>query len=258
MYNYLTKLRKSLEAGTKPYGAILELGHLHILDAVCGSGMEFIILDNDKGIFDDNTLQQKTKNKLVDYRMPAMVRTRDASLEAVAKVKDLHTAGLIVPRVTELEQVTAIINEYKAYPMGLRYQEIVLQDPLALQAMERWNEQFLLFIECDSSFLYEQLETITAWEGIDGIYVDPNTLYESMKPMGTTGLHDALERLKALCRDRGKFCMIQENRDGSSMAIRLVYEQYDAVVSGSDFQLLRDSYLSLSSAIHKIMLGKDD
>lgn len=261
MYQYLTKLRKKLETGSKPYGALLELDHPRILDAVCGSGMHFVILDNEKGIFDDKSLQKRTKATLVDYRMPALVRTQNSSLEAVAKVENLHTAGLIVPQVTELDQVTALINEYKTFPLGLKYQDLIPHDPLTLQTLERWNEQFLLFLECDSPFLYDNLETITAWEGVDGIYVRPHTLYTATKAERTISMldiPDMLNHIKSICKERGKYCMFYETGDGSDIASRLTWGHYDAVVCRSDFQLLRDSYLSISSTVNKILSGDDD
>ena len=125
--------------------------------------------------------------------------------------------GLIVPNVKTLEQVHALVDYAKYYPIGQRGFCPSRKDGWGFdglgsvpETMRHFNGETLLFPQCETAEALAIIEDICAVDGVDGIFVGPFDLSISM---GIPGQFDAPEfqaavaRIVAACRAAGKYCM---------------------------------------------------
>ena len=230
MQNTAKKLRSKLNNEEYPIGTFLKLADPWVLDSVSRTGLDFVVLDNLKGAYEDTALQEGHRNILAELDLPTLVRLRDSNLASLPIAKDLSADGIIVPHAPDMEQVQAIAQAYK-----------------------NTAEDSILLLECDNAPLYHQMESILQMEAIDGIYINPEKLRAALQPIKLCGLYDGIAYLKELCRKNNKYCFIYEIGSSGSIAVRFRRDHFDAVICASDIRMMSHFYVSILEGVDSIL-----
>ena len=227
-------LKQKLAAGAQPIGTFFDTASVSLMECLGRTGLDFAIIDNEHSPIEAETTAALVRAAELSGICP-LARVREISRPAVLKLLDVGVQGLIVPNVKTLEQVHALVDYAKYYPIGQRGFCPSRKDGWGFdglgsvpETMRHFNGETLLFPQCETAeALAVQtealrsecartekalaiIEDICAVDGVDGIFVGPFDLSISM---GIPGQFDAPEfqaavaRIVAACRAAGKYCM---------------------------------------------------
>lgn len=211
-------LKEKLQNKQQPIGTFFELGGANVAEALGQTGLDYIIIDNEHGPFEAESTANIIRGALLSGMTP-LARVREISRPAVLKLLDVGAQGLIVPDVHTVEQVQELVNYAKFAPIGKRGFCPTRKDGwgFSYPATESMpvnmavnNAETLLIPQCETVGCLENIETITAMEGVDGIFIGPFDLSISMGIPGQFHLpvfQDALKRILDACHKNGKFCI---------------------------------------------------
>ena len=174
-------LKEKLQNHQQPIGTFFELGSANVAEALGKTGLDFIIIDNEHGPFEAESTLDYVRGALLGGVSP-LARVREISRPAVLKLLDIGVHGLIVPDVHTVEQVQELVNYAKYAPIGKRGFYPTRKDcwGFAYPGTESVpvnmavnNAETLLIPQCETVGCLENIETITAMEGVDGLLTCP-------------------------------------------------------------------------------------
>ena len=253
-------LKEKLSRGEKPIGTFLELGSASVVEALGRTGLDFIIIDNEHGPFEAESSAEFIRAAELAGLAP-LVRVRETSRPAVLKLLDVGARGLVVPDVHSVEQVRMLIDFAKFAPLGKRgfcpsrkdgwgFDYPATED--IVTNMNYCNQETLLIPQCETAGCLENIETIAALPGVDGIVVGPFDLSISMGIPGAFDHPDftaALKRILAACGKAGKFCMaFAGDRDRVVSGFRM---GFDAMTYSLDARMLIQAFRDEVSKIRE-------
>ena len=193
-------LKEKLQNHQQPIGTFFELGSANVAEALGQTGLDFIIIDNEHGPFEAESTLDYVRGAQLDGVTP-LARVREISRPAVLKLLDIGVHGLIVPDVHTVEQVQELIDYAKYAPVGKRGFCPTRKDcwGFAYPATESVpvnmavnNAETLLIPQCETVGCLENIETIAAMDGVDGIFIGPFDLTN-------IGLINAFTTEKRIC-----------------------------------------------------------
>ena len=100
---------------------------------------------------------------------------------------------------------------------------------------------------CETRGCLDEIEAVTALEGVDGIFVGPCDLSIALDRPGEFGAPEVLAafaRISAACRAAGKFCLAYS--PSLEMTQRFLDLGYQGVATALDINLLLSAYLKLT------------
>ena len=240
-------LKEKLKGNEKVLGTFSVLGGETAIEALCYSGMDYIIIDTEHGPFDvESTLRFIRVAKL--GKLTAGVRVKDSSRASVLKMLDAGAEMLIIPNVNTIEEVERIVSYSKYPPVGRRgvaigrvggfgYEEFVLDGGLK-EYFETCNRETMLLPQCETMGCLENIDKILEIQGIDGIFIGP---YDLSVALGAPGNFETKEFKEALAKvreavDRAKkylFIFAGNEKD----VIQYFNNGYDGVALSTDIKL---------------------
>lgn len=256
----MNKLREMMENGQKPFGTFVELGGANVAEALCQTGLDFIIIDNEHGPFDVESSLECIRAAESGALVP-LCRVREIARPAILKLLDQGAAGLIIPYIETVDQVKKIIEFGKYTPIGKRGFSGSRKDrwafahPAGLPLQEQlnyWNRETFIIPQCETVGCLENIEEIAALDGVDGIFVGPFDLSISMGIPGdfkNPRMIAAFERILKACKAAGKFTMIFT---GNEDWIKDYYAMgFDMVTYGMDAGILVNGFRNLVKKVHE-------
>lgn len=244
-------LKRKLAAGSRPVGSFFELGSEFVVEALGKTGLDFLIVDNEHGPFEAERTADFVRAAELAGIAP-LARVREISRPAVLKLLDVGAQGIVVPDVHTLDQVRALVEYAKFSPLGKRGFCPSRKDGWGFDYpatedlrtnMEYCNSETLLIPQCETVGCLENIETIAALEGVDGIFIGPFDLSISMGIPGQFEHPDfvrALGRIRDACRSAGKFTMyFTVHADQVARGFRF---GFDAMTFSLDARVLIQAY----------------
>lgn len=204
-----------METKKKPtVGTFFELGGRGAMEALTHSGLDYAIIDTEHGCF--------TAESAADFIVAAenggllpYVRIGEVRRQTVLHMLDIGARGLIVPNIHSADEVRQLVDFARFAPEGNRGfcpnrtsgwgAADWAADPLAF--MEESNRRCKLIPQCETREALEEIETIAAIPGIDGIFVGPCDLSIAMGiplQFDNPVLIEAIGRILRACRSAGK------------------------------------------------------
>lgn len=251
-------LKEKLQHHQQPIGTFFELGSPNAAEALGHTGLDFIIIDNEHGPFEAESTLSFVRGAELGGVCP-LARVREVSRPAVLKLLDIGVKGLIVPNIHTIEQVTELVSYAKFAPIGNRGFCPTRKDawgyayPATESVAENMavcNAETLLIPQCETIGCLEQIEAITALDGVDGIFIGPFDLSISMGIPGQFEHPDfqaALQRILNACHQNGKFCIsFTVQPDAVAAGFR---QGFDAMAYGLDAAVLVQAYRTLIAQV---------
>ena len=244
---------------SKPsFGTFFELGGRGAMEALCRTGLDYVIIDTEHGCFSEETTADLILAAERGGLLP-FVRIGDIRRPYVLRMLDIGARGLIVPNIRSLDQVRQLIDYARFPPLGRRG---YCPNRTTGWGADDWgrdvrdymtacNARCKLIPQCETREALEQIEEIAALEGVDGIFIGPCDLSIDLgiplqfdHPL----LLDAIARILRACRESDKEAYIFAGNMAD--AKKWAAFGFDSVTYSLDASVFIQSFQSLVQEFH--------
>ncbi|MCG3212198.1 MAG: 4-hydroxy-2-oxo-heptane-1,7-dioate aldolase [Anaerolineae bacterium] len=212
-------MKQALQQGKSLVGTmVVEIRQPSVMQLLANAGFDFVIIDNEHGSFNVETLADLTRTALYVGLTP-IVRPPDLAYPYLAQVLDGGAQGIMLPRIYGVEQVQEALQIMKYPPVGRRgnamargFSRFLSAPPLP--AMARSNQETMLIAQIETKEAVANIDEIAATPGVDVALIGPNDLSISLGVGGQLDspvLHQAIETTIAACLRHGVYPAIHIN-----------------------------------------------
>lgn len=153
-------------------------------------------------------------------------------------------SGLMIPHVSTPEKAQMLVQSVKFPPLGDRGldgagydSDFVLQG--GLEYTQEANHQTFLIVQIETLEAVENIESIAATEGVDGLFIGPSDLELRIKYSETSlDLNDVRTRVAEACRKHGKAWGLPAANE--EIMAQYTSEGAQLLAHGSDFMAIKD------------------
>ncbi len=213
------QVKVALDAGQSVVGTMVsEIRQPAVMQLLKNAGFDFVIIDNEHGPFNIETIADLSRTAKYLGLTP-LVRIPDLAYPFIAQPLDSGAQGLMIPRITQADQVREVVQMMKYPPTGRRgcatsrgftdFQSGPLPEVMAAA-----NEETLLIIQVETVEAVANIEEIVAVPGVDVTLIGPSDLSIALGVPGqwdSPKLHAAIEKMLAACQDSGVYPAIHFN-----------------------------------------------
>lgn len=180
--------RDALAASDRPQmGMWVCSGSALVAEICAGSGLDWLLIDTEhspNGL--ESTLSQL--QAVAAYPIVPLVRVPVGDRVIVKQLLDLGAQNLLIPMVDDAEHAREMVASVRYPPHGVR------GVGSALARAARWNriDDYLanadstisLFVQIETALAVENVASIAAVDGVDGLFIGPSDLAASMGLLG--------------------------------------------------------------------------
>ena len=114
------RMKQALQAGQAVVGTMLtEIRQPAVMQLLANAGFDFVIIDNEHGPFNIETIADLSRTAKYVGLTP-VVRVPDLAYPYLAQALDSGAQGIMLPRVTNVEQIREAVQIMKYPPQGRR------------------------------------------------------------------------------------------------------------------------------------------
>jgi 4-hydroxy-2-oxoheptanedioate aldolase len=188
----------------------------------------------------------------------AMVRTKPGSHRDLIQPLEMGANGLMLPRVKNVEEVKAVIEECKFPPEGMRGVDGISADadfgllPLK-EYMKHANENTFLMVQIETLEVIDNIEEIAAIEGVDILFVGPADLSLSLGCPGEFNhpkIQEISRKVVAACNKYGKTAGIPCG--GIDRINERLEQGFKFLCGASDYRLIKNGFISEKQEVEKL------
>jgi len=213
------QLRTRLADGGLAVGTMIaEIRQLAIVQSLANAGLDWVIIDNEHGVFNPETISDLSRGARLAGLTP-IVRVPVISYERIAQTLDGGAQGLMLPRVTGPDEVRQALEWMKYPPVGKRGSALGrgntdFRSGDVREMMDASNRETFLIVQIETREAVDRLDEILAVPGVDAALIGPNDLAIAL---GVTGrmrdpvLEAAIEKTIAACQRHGVVPAIHTN-----------------------------------------------
>ena len=197
---------------------IAELRQSAVVQCLANAGIDWAIIDNEHGVFSVETISELSRFARLVGVTP-IVRIPAHTYETIAQALDGGAQGIMIPRVTDPEQVRFAVGAAKYPPMGRRgsaagrgHTDYKAGD--IVKMMEDANRESFVIVQIETREASERLDEILAVPGVDAALIGPNDLAIALGVPGRMRdpvLEEVIERTIAACGRHGVLPAIHTN-----------------------------------------------
>ncbi len=212
-----------MRQGKPALGAAVELGAPLAAEFLADCGFDWILVDDQHGIWDDQTSMQAYRGAFLGNSVP-IVRVQRNDFYVIGRALDRGAMGVIVPMVNSVDDARAAAYAMRYPPRGGRSMGPVGVG-FMLSDYAKWaDDELFLAVQIESKEAVEHAEEILAVEGIDGCWVGPADLALSMgvdlnTPEGKRAHEEAILSVIAACKKTGKIPGLAATPDNAQLWI---------------------------------------
>lgn len=206
----IEKFRETMRSGDVCVGASITMTDPLITDCL-GDSVEFFWIDLEHC----NMSPEALNGHLLAARgrsVPSIVRVTEGKTPFIKPVLDAGADGIIVPQVTTVEEVIAVVNDCRYPPLGRRgYGPRVPSNygrDGGANYIERANKNVFVAVQIETKEAYDALDEIVAVPGLDSIVIGPWDLSSALGVLGDIEnpiVVSAIETIVRKSKDAGLF-----------------------------------------------------
>lgn len=221
-------------AGEPAVGASAGLGSPLAAELFSFAGFDYVLVDNQHGVWDDNSSMAAFHNICLGPAVP-MARVQQNDFGAIGRLLDRGALGIIVPLVNSVEEAEGAAWATRYPPKGGRSKGALGAQLHGRDYYREVNDEVFLAVQIESIRAVERAEEILAVEGVDGCWIGPADLAASMgidlsTPEDAERHEAAILRVLEACRTTGKIPGIA----AGNQAQRWIDEGFLFVTAASD------------------------
>lgn len=191
------------------------------------------------------------------------VRVRENDTLAIRQVLDAGALGVFVPLVNDAEEAARAVAAAKFPPRGVRGFAYYRANRYGLtfsDYADGANDAISVIIMIETKKAVENIDSILAVEGVDGIFVGPYDLSGSYGVVGQTDhprVKEALERVVAAAENAGKAAGLHVVLPSEEEIIRAVAGGFTLIAVGMDTVFLSRSVKAAYEITRKTVMKKE-
>lgn len=170
-----------LHEGKSAIGTMLiEVRQPSVMQMLSNAGLDFVIIDNEHGAFNIETISDLSRASR-QVGITPIVRVPEWSYAHITQPLDSGAQAIMVPRITEAQQVREILQMMKYPPLGRRGSVVArghtdLKSGSVVDAMKDANEELMLIVQIETKQALEKMDEILSVPGVDVALVGPTDL----------------------------------------------------------------------------------
>jgi 4-hydroxy-2-oxoheptanedioate aldolase len=183
----LNPFKRALAEGRAQIGLWVGLADAYAIEAIAGTGFDWLLIDGEHAPNDLRTVLGQLQ-AVAAYPTHPIVRPVAGDAALIKQLLDVGTQTLLIPAVESAAQAAALVAATRYPPRGIR------GVGSALARSSRWNqiegylhradEQMCVLLQVETRAGLENLASIAATEGVDGVFFGPADLSASMGLLG--------------------------------------------------------------------------
>lgn len=233
--------QEKIRRGEKPLGTFVNTGSSFVVECIGRTGFDYVVIDNEHSPIEAEESAELIRAAELTGLTP-FVRVREISRPAVLKLLDVGAQGIIVPNIRTVDEAREIVSYAKYSPIGNRGFCPSRKDGWGFdgslsvrETMDFFNDNVLVFLQCETAEALACVEEIAAVEGVDGLFIGPFDLSIAMGIPGEFDnpvFVDALARVRKAAQNSGKLCLIYAGTPEKT--VENFAQGYDSVACGMD------------------------
>jgi 4-hydroxy-2-oxoheptanedioate aldolase len=186
----------------------LTLGSPIAAEVMAQSGFDFVMVDNQHGLWDENETLLAFRSIVLCGAMP-MLRVQKNDYYTVGRALDRGALGVVAPMINSPQEAQELARASRYPPRGQRSIGPFGAAFYGPDYRQQINDRLWVAVQIETITAVERAEAILNVEGIDGCWVGPTDLAASMGLDLTVAADRALHeetilRVVAACRKSGK------------------------------------------------------
>ena len=179
----LNTFKQALQAGQQAIGCWVGFADANVAEALAGCGFDWLLLDGEHAPNDPRTVLDQLR-AIAPYPVQAVVRPVVGDVALVKQYLDVGAQTLLIPMIDTPEHAAQMVSATRYAPDGIRGMGA------ALARASRWNQipdyvhhangQMCLLVQAETTLALQNLGSIAAVDGVDGVFFGPADLSASM------------------------------------------------------------------------------
>ena len=182
-----SKFKSKLKNQEPVLGTWITSPSTHILDSICKSAIDFVILDQEHGAIDSSNFLPLINTAVRNDTVP-IVRPSHTNLQLCQTALDSGAYGLQFPNISDVEDANQAIKYSKYPPLGLRGFSPFVPASSYINNGTEWNksenDHNSIILNIEGTDAIENAEKICSIENCDCIFVG---LFDLSKALGIPG-----------------------------------------------------------------------
>ena len=202
----MKNFRNRLQQGELLLSTLISLPSAEIVELLSKLGFDWLFVDGEHGPFD--TLQMQKMLQAASPSCPCIIRVPNYESVSIKKALDIGAAGIIVPQIKTAEETKAAVQAAKYPPQGIRGVGLARAHEYGISFtdyLDAANEQTCVIIQAETKEAIDNIEAITAIDGVDAILIGP---YDLSANLGYTGqiehpeVTSAIKKVALACKNQ--------------------------------------------------------
>lgn len=240
-------LKEALLEKRVTLGSWIQLGHPGIAEILANVGFEWIVVDCEHTDIDVAEFTSIARAMHGRGAVP-LVRVRENDTLTIRQMLDVGAEGVIVPLVNNAEEARNAVKAVKYPPEGIRGFAFSRANDYGAQFSEyvsNANKNTVVLVMIESKEAVQNIDSILAVDGIDGVFMGPYDLSGSYGVVGETShplLLSAYRSVVKAAEKAGKTAGIHVVIPKEETIIRAINDGFKFIALGMD-----DVYLDQGS-----------
>jgi 2-dehydro-3-deoxyglucarate aldolase/4-hydroxy-2-oxoheptanedioate aldolase len=241
--------RAWLKSSGLKIGTILTIDHPAIVEIARLAVFDWLWIDGEHGRF--NEVTAATACAVGAGSAPVFVRLPDRSATAIKRFLDTGCDGIILPQVSNVQEVDEIARAALYPPRGQRSVGIARAQGYGARFAECLEKQeYAIVVQIENFAGVRNADAIVAHEAVDAVVLGPYDLSGSLGVPGqieAAAVVEGIASVQNLCKRIGKPCGIFAAT--SEKARAYAEAGFDLIAVGMDCSVLQNGYASLLNAL---------
>jgi len=200
--------KRRLLAGKPAIGASAGLGSTLAVEMLSRAGFDFVLVDNQHGAWDERGTLLAVRSICLGPAIP-MARVTHNDFYAIGKLLDSGMLGVVVPMVNSAAEAQAAAHAARYPPRGGRSVGAFGTGLHGANYAQEIDDEVFLAVQIETKQAVDRAEEILSVDGIDGCWVGPGDLANTMgvdlsTPEGRQAHEAAILHVLDACRATGK------------------------------------------------------
>src|SRR5688500_7721113 len=197
--------KRALRAARPQIGLWSSLSSNYTVEVIAGAGFDWILLDTEHSPSDlENVLTQL--QAAAPYPSHPVVRVPWNDMVTIKRVLDIGAQSLLVPYVSSAAEARSAVSYTRYPPAGVRGVAGTTRATRFGRVQEyarRAHEEICVLVQVETQQALDNIEAISAIDGVDGIFIGPADLHASLGYAGEIAnpkvkplIDDAVRRIR--------------------------------------------------------------
>lgn len=241
---FSTKLIEKMRLGKPALGFWINLSDPALAQLAGIAGFDWVMIDTEHNPVSDAQVQGHIY-ALSGFETSCIVRVRANRQENIKWVLDSGVAGIIIPAITDYADALEAVRNSKYHPLGMRGYGPNRASNFMTELKtynEISNRDVMLICQIELASAVKDVDKICSIPGIDGIWIGPTDLAQSMGHLGNHNHPDIQAAIKLVIDTANKHKMPW----GIPTASAVDFNKYASMggtilTAGSDTSMLRNA-----------------